>query len=79
MGQFSHSIVDQADKIYTRSEQHWSLLPLHAFASTIRPASMIYGPMRSTGGGGPGAWGPSFPQYVVPHTNGATCMLTLAN
>ena len=45
-----------------RSEQHWSLLPLHAVVSTVKPSSHIYGGMRHTGGGGPGAWGPSFPQ-----------------
>ncbi|EPQ59834.1 DNA replication factor C, large subunit [Gloeophyllum trabeum ATCC 11539] len=26
-----------------RSEQHWSLMPLHAVLSTVRPASFIYG------------------------------------
>ncbi|KAK8845500.1 hypothetical protein IAR55_006213 [Kwoniella newhampshirensis] len=54
---------DLIDRMIHGSEQHWSLLPLHAVASTVKPASLIYGPMRSTGGG-PGAWGPAFPQWL---------------
>ncbi|KAK1926049.1 purine nucleotide binding protein [Papiliotrema laurentii] len=53
---------DLIDRMIHGSEQHWSLLPLHAVASTVRPASYIYGSMRSTGG--PGGWGPSFPQWL---------------
>ena len=45
--------------IYARPEQHWSLMPLHAVCSTIRPASQLYGMI---GYGGPNAMG--FPQYV---------------
>lgn len=57
-----HVKADEADGGRCRSEQHWSLLPLHAIASTVAPAFNIYGGMRSTGG--PGGWGPSFPQCV---------------
>ena len=50
---------DLIDRMIHGSEQHWSLLPVHAFASTVTPASLIYGPSRSQNGG----WGgPSFPQ-----------------
>ncbi|KAL7418824.1 DNA replication factor C complex subunit Rfc1 [Cryptotrichosporon argae] len=55
---------DLIDRLIHGSEQHWSLLPLHAVASTVRPASYIYGPMQRSGGNGPGAWGPSFPQWL---------------
>ncbi|WVQ93768.1 hypothetical protein IAU59_000846 [Kwoniella sp. CBS 9459] len=53
---------DLIDRMIHGSEQHWGLLPTHAVASTVKPASLIYGPMRSTGG--PGGWGPSFPQWL---------------
>ncbi|OCF36183.1 replication factor C subunit 1 [Kwoniella heveanensis BCC8398] len=53
---------DLIDRMIHGSEQQWSLLPVHAVASTVRPASLIYGSMRSTGG--PGGWGPSFPQWL---------------
>lgn len=52
---------DLVDRMIHGGEQHWSLLPLHAVTSTVRPASFIYGTNRSTGGG----WGgPSFPQWL---------------
>ena len=41
-----------------RPEQHWSLMPLHAVCSTVRPASFIYG----GGMGYSGANGISFSQ-----------------
>lgn len=50
---------DLIDRMVHSSEQHWSLLPAHAFASTIRPASMIYGPSAE---GGYNAV--SFPQWL---------------
>ncbi|PCH41743.1 DNA replication factor C large subunit [Wolfiporia cocos MD-104 SS10] len=36
-----------------RPEQHWSLMPLHAVCSTVRPASFVYG--AGAGYGGPNA------------------------
>ncbi|WVF66140.1 hypothetical protein IAT40_000880 [Kwoniella sp. CBS 6097] len=54
---------DLIDRMIHGSEQQWGLLPAHAVASTVRPASLVYGAMRSTGGG-PGGWGPSFPQWL---------------
>lgn len=55
---------DLIDRMIHGSEQHWSLLPLHAVASTVKPAMQVYGAMRSQGGGW-GSWGPAFPQYVI--------------
>ncbi|WVQ80305.1 hypothetical protein IAT38_002410 [Cryptococcus sp. DSM 104549] len=54
---------DLIDRMIHGSEQHWSLLPLHAVASTVKPAMCIYGSMRSQGGGW-GSWGPAFPQWL---------------
>lgn len=55
--------VSYSSSSYTifRPEQHWSLMPLHAVTSSIRPASFIYGP--GSGYGGPNAM--SFPQCVI--------------
>lgn len=52
-------VTAESNQLTLRSEQHWSLLPLHAIQSTVAPAYHIYGPGRNTGGGG---WGPAFPQ-----------------
>ncbi|KZT13273.1 DNA replication factor C, large subunit [Laetiporus sulphureus 93-53] len=41
-------------------EQYWSLMPLHAICSTVRPASLLYG--GGSGYGGPNAT--SFPQWL---------------
>lgn len=41
-----------------RPEQHWSLMPLHAVCSTVRPASCMYG----TGAHYGGPNGMAFPQ-----------------
>ncbi|KAG6874152.1 hypothetical protein C0995_005570 [Termitomyces sp. Mi166 len=51
---------DLVDALIHGPEQHWSLMPLHAVCSTVRPASVIYG----TGAhyGGPNSM--SFPQYL---------------
>ncbi|KGB77306.2 replication factor C subunit 1 [Cryptococcus deuterogattii R265] len=54
---------DLIDRMIHGSEQHWSLLPLHAVASTVKPAMQVYGAMRSQGGGW-GSWGPAFPQWL---------------
>ncbi|OXH38542.1 replication factor C subunit 1 [Cryptococcus neoformans] len=54
---------DLIDRMIHGSEQHWSLLPLHAVASTVKPAMHVYGAMRSQGGGW-GSWGPAFPQWL---------------
>lgn len=53
---------DLVDRLIHGGEQHWSLLPLHAVNSTVRPAYHIYGMNRPTGGAGWG--GPSFPQWL---------------
>ncbi|WWC66667.1 uncharacterized protein I206_100571 [Kwoniella pini CBS 10737] len=55
---------DLVDRMIHGSEQHWSLLPFHAVQSTVKPASLIYGPGRQSGGGGFGSWGPAFPQWL---------------
>ncbi|KAN0060728.1 DNA replication factor C complex subunit Rfc1 [Thecaphora frezii] len=47
---------DMIDRMIHGSEQHWSLMPLHAIASTVRPCSYIYG---ATEGGFP-----SFPSWL---------------
>lgn len=53
---------DLVDRLIHGGEQHWSLLPLHAVTSTVRPASYIYGSNRPSAGGGWG--GPAFPQWL---------------
>ncbi|KAJ3873504.1 replication factor RFC1 C terminal domain-containing protein [Lentinula edodes] len=62
MDQAASSISDGdlVDGLIHGPEQHWSLMPLHAVCSTIRPASAIYG----TGAhyGGPNSM--SFPQWL---------------
>ncbi|SPO32486.1 related to replication factor C protein [Ustilago trichophora] len=47
---------DLVDRMIHGGEQHWSLMPLHAIASTVRPCSYIYG---GTEGGFP-----SFPAWL---------------
>jgi len=44
---------DLVDSLIHGPEQHWSLMPLHAVCSTVRPASMLYG--MGSGYGGPNA------------------------
>ncbi|KAG8963841.1 hypothetical protein FRC03_002525, partial [Tulasnella sp. 419] len=51
---------DLIDSMIHSSEQHWSLMPLHAINSTIRPAIEIAGP--GGGYGGPNAM--SFPSWL---------------
>ncbi|KAH9928881.1 DNA replication factor C, large subunit [Fomitopsis serialis] len=51
---------DLVDSLIHGPEQHWSLMPLHAVCSTVRPASFLYG-MGATYGG-PNAM--SFPQWL---------------
>ena len=51
---------DLVDHLIHGPEQHWSLMPLHAVCSTVRPASFLYG--SSMGWGGPMAM--SFPQWL---------------
>ncbi|TXT05015.1 hypothetical protein VHUM_03835 [Vanrija humicola] len=53
---------DLVDRMIHGSEQHWSLLPLHAVTSMVAPSSYIYGTGRSPAGGGWG--GPAFPQWL---------------
>ncbi|EIW68022.1 hypothetical protein TREMEDRAFT_32699, partial [Tremella mesenterica DSM 1558] len=53
---------DLIDRMIHGSEQHWSLLPIHAFASTVTPASLIYGSINKPGYGG--GFGPAFPQWL---------------
>lgn len=47
---------DLIDRMIHGGEQHWSLMPLHAIASAVRPCSFIYG---GTEGGFP-----SFPAWL---------------
>ncbi|CBQ73832.1 related to replication factor C protein [Sporisorium reilianum SRZ2] len=47
---------DLVDRMIHGGEQHWSLMPLHAIASSVRPCSYIYG---GTEGGFP-----SFPAWL---------------
>lgn len=56
----SISDADLVDALIHGPEQHWSLMPLHAVTSTVRPASFLYG----NGGGFHGSNGVSFPQCV---------------
>ncbi len=49
---------------FYRPEQHWSLMPLHAVCSAVRPASFLYGQGAHYGGANP----MSFPQYVSVHS-----------
>ncbi|KAI6149861.1 replication factor RFC1 C terminal domain-containing protein [Pisolithus tinctorius] len=56
----SISDSDLVDVLIHGSEQHWSLMPLHAVCSTVRPASFVYG--GGMGYGGPSAM--SFPQWL---------------
>jgi len=51
---------DLVDALIHGPEQHWSLMPLHAVTSTIRPASFMYG--NGAGYAGPNAM--SFPQWL---------------
>ncbi|KIK76426.1 hypothetical protein PAXRUDRAFT_835365 [Paxillus rubicundulus Ve08.2h10] len=56
----SISDADLVDALIHGPEQHWTLMPLHAVCSTVRPASFLYG--GGMGYGGPGAM--SFPQWL---------------
>ncbi|KAI6112589.1 replication factor RFC1 C terminal domain-containing protein [Pisolithus sp. B1] len=56
----SISDSDLVDVLIHGPEQHWSLMPLHAVCSTVRPASFVYG--GGMGYGGPS--GMSFPQWL---------------
>ncbi|KAF9449482.1 DNA replication factor C, large subunit [Macrolepiota fuliginosa MF-IS2] len=56
----SISDADLVDALIHGPEQHWSLMPLHAVCSTVKPASCLYG-----GGvhwGGPNSM--AFPQWL---------------
>ena len=47
---------DLVDTLMNGPQQHWSLMPLHGIASSVRPCSYIYGGHSSF---------PAFPSYVV--------------
>ncbi|EJF60036.1 DNA replication factor C, large subunit [Dichomitus squalens LYAD-421 SS1] len=51
---------DIVDSLIHGPNQYWSLMPLHAVCSTVRPASFLYG--MGAGYGGPNAM--SFPQWL---------------
>ncbi|KAJ7446899.1 replication factor RFC1 C terminal domain-containing protein [Mycena galericulata] len=51
---------DLVDALIHGPEQHWSLMPLHAVCSTVRPASFRYG--QGAHYGGPNSL--SFPQWL---------------
>jgi len=57
---------DLVDALVHSPEQHWSLLPLHAALSTVRPASFIYG----MGGGYGGPNMASFPSWLGQTSKG---------
>ncbi|KAH7927047.1 DNA replication factor C, large subunit, partial [Leucogyrophana mollusca] len=62
MDQAASSISDGdlVDALIHGPEQHWSLMPLHAICSTVRPASFLFG-----AGGGYGSPNPmTFPQWL---------------
>ncbi|KAF8554964.1 DNA replication factor C, large subunit [Imleria badia] len=56
----SISEADLVDALIHGSEQHWSLMPLHAVCSTVRPASFLYGGGMGWGGANQMA----FPQWL---------------
>ncbi|KAL0948869.1 hypothetical protein HGRIS_008988 [Hohenbuehelia grisea] len=62
MEQASASISDGdlVDALIHGPEQHWSLMPLHAVCSAVRPASFVFG--NGAGYGGPNAM--SFPLWL---------------
>ncbi|CAO1637864.1 unnamed protein product [Parajaminaea phylloscopi] len=49
---------DMVDSMIHGSQQHWSLMPLHAAVSTLKPMSLLYGMT------GMNSWGPSFPSWL---------------
>ncbi|KAJ3488056.1 hypothetical protein NLI96_g3101 [Meripilus lineatus] len=51
---------DLVDALIHGPDQHWSLMPLHAVCSTVRPASFLYG----SGGGYGGSNPMSFPVWL---------------
>ncbi|KAG7446101.1 DNA replication factor C, large subunit [Guyanagaster necrorhizus] len=51
---------DLVDGLIHGPEQHWSLMPLHAVCSAVRPASLLYG--QGAHYGGPNSM--SFPQWL---------------
>ncbi|KAF8680893.1 replication factor C [Rhizoctonia solani] len=51
---------DLVDTMIHGTQQHWSLMPLHAVTSTVRPASFLYG----TGLGYGGPLQMTFPQWL---------------
>ncbi|QRW02006.1 replication factor C subunit 1 [Ceratobasidium sp. AG-Ba] len=51
---------DLVDAMIHGTQQQWSLMPLHAVMSTVRPSSFLFG--SGMGYGGPGAL--SFPQWL---------------
>lgn len=58
----------------SRPEQHWSLMPLHAVCSTIRPASNMYG-AGAHYGGNPIA----FPQWLGQNSKQSKLMRQLGD
>lgn len=57
----SISDADMVDLMLRGSEQHWSLMPLHACLSLVRPASFMYG---TSGSGNAYKDGAAFPQWL---------------
>ncbi|KAF8122796.1 replication factor RFC1 C terminal domain-containing protein [Boletus edulis] len=56
----SISDADLVDALIHGPEQHWTLMPLHAVCSTVRPASFLFGGGMSWGG----ANAMAFPQWL---------------
>ncbi|KAF9365235.1 hypothetical protein BGX34_010798 [Mortierella sp. NVP85] len=59
----SLSDADMVDSMIHGSAQHWSLMPVHAAFSCVRPSYFVHGSMRPGSGG---AYGPmmQFPGYL---------------
>ncbi|KAH8822603.1 replication factor RFC1 C terminal domain-containing protein [Flagelloscypha sp. PMI_526] len=78
----SHSISDGdlVDKLIHGPDQQWSLMPLHAICSTIRPASYIYGTTaQPANGGNPYGYGAAFPQFLGQNSKQSKLQRALAD
>ncbi|KAG0213881.1 hypothetical protein BGX28_003305 [Mortierella sp. GBA30] len=66
----SLSDADLVDTMIHGSAQHWSLMPVHAAFSCVRPSFFVHGNMRPGSGG---AYGPmmQFPSYLGQYSKSA--------
>ncbi|KAJ2936442.1 hypothetical protein H1R20_g652, partial [Candolleomyces eurysporus] len=65
---------DLVDALIHGSEQHWSLMPLHAVCSTVRPASFMYGAGAHYGGNPI-----TFPQWLGQNSKQSKLMRQLGD